>query len=59
MDYRETADIREMQVKPSAPSRSDMARELRKQADSLRDEGNTAAEFWLADQYEKTANLLN
>ncbi|MFT6352903.1 MAG: hypothetical protein ACJARJ_002388, partial [Neptuniibacter pectenicola] len=52
MDYRETADIKEIQMKPSTPSRSDMARELRKQADCLRDEGNTAAEFWLAEQYE-------
>ncbi|WP_067982302.1 hypothetical protein [Neptuniibacter pectenicola] len=59
MDYRETADIKEIQMKPSTPSRSDMARELRKQDDCLRDEGNTAAEFWLAEQYEKTANLLN
>lgn len=36
-----------------------MATELRRQADVLREQGKTAAEFWLAEQYEKTANLLN
>lgn len=59
MDYRATANIKMMKVKPSTPTRHDMARELRRQADALRDQGKTAAEFWLAEQYEKTANLLN
>ncbi len=59
MDYRATANIKMMKVKPAAPSRSEMAAELRRQANALRDEGKSAAEFWLADQYEKTANLLN
>lgn len=59
MDYRATANIKMMKAKPTVPSRSEMAKELRRQADTLRDEGKTAAEFWLAEQYEKTANLLN
>lgn len=59
MDYRATANIKMMKTKPATPSRQEMAEELRRQANALRDEGKTAAEFWLADQYEKTANLLN
>lgn len=59
MDYRATANIKMMKAKPAAPSRQEMAKELRRQANELRDEGKTAAEFWLAEQYEKTANLLN
>lgn len=59
MDYRATANIKMMKAKPLTPSRKDMAKELRRQADTLRDEGKSAAEFWLAEQYEKTANLLN
>ncbi|MCP4596401.1 hypothetical protein [Neptuniibacter sp.] len=59
MDYRATANIKMMKTKTPTPSRSEMARELRRQADTLRDKGKSAAEFWLAEQYEKTANLLN
>lgn len=59
MDYRTTANVKMMKSKPINPSRAEMAQELRRQADELRDTGKTAAEFWLADQYEKTANLLN
>ncbi|EAR62239.1 hypothetical protein [Neptuniibacter caesariensis] len=59
MDYRATANIKMMKAKPATPSRQEMAQELRRQANALRDEGKTAAEFWLAEQYEKTANLLN
>ncbi|WP_299179157.1 hypothetical protein [uncultured Neptuniibacter sp.] len=59
MDYRATANIKMIKAKPSSPSRHEMAEELRRQANMLRDEGKTAAEFWLAEQYEKTANLLN
>lgn len=59
MDYRATANIKMLKANPVAPSRAEMAFELRKQAEVLRDKGKTAAEFWLAEQYEKTANLLN
>jgi len=59
MDYRATANIKMMRPKPSSLTRREMAAELRRQANTLRDEGQTAAEFWLAEQYEKTANLLN
>lgn len=59
MDYRATANLKTLKANPVAPSRMEMANELRRQADALRDNGKTAAEFWLADQYEKTANLLN
>ena len=59
MDYRATANIKMMKLAPVKPSRQDMARELKSQADVLREKGKTAAEFWLADQYEKTADLLN
>ena len=58
MDYQATANIK-MDAKHAAPTRREMADELRRQANILRDEGKTAAEFWLADQYEKTACLLN
>jgi hypothetical protein len=59
MDYRATANIKMLKANPVAPTRAEMAFELRKQAEVLRDKGKTAAEFWLAEQYEKTANLLN
>jgi propanediol dehydratase small subunit len=59
MDYRATANLKTVKANTLAPSRIEMANELRRQADVLRDNGKTAAEFWLADQYEKTANLLN
>jgi len=59
MDYRATAHIKTLKQNPVSPSRAEMANELRKQADVLGDKGKTAAEFWLAEQYEKTANLLN
>ncbi len=39
--------------------REDIIRELRRQASTLREEGQTAADFWLAEQYETTADLLN
>jgi hypothetical protein len=59
MDYRATANIKMMKRAQVKPSRKEMARELKVQADTLREQGKTAAEFWLADQYEKTADLLN
>ncbi|WP_286237391.1 hypothetical protein [Neptuniibacter halophilus] len=59
MDYRATASVKKPESDTQAPSRQAMALELKRQANILRDEGKTAAEFWLADQYEKTANLLN
>ncbi|MDI3323815.1 hypothetical protein QKW35_05440 [Pontibacterium granulatum] len=39
--------------------REEIIQELRRQAAVLRDEGETAADFWLAEQYETTADLLN
>lgn len=59
MDYRTTTNIKTLKGNPVVPTRAEMALELRKQAEELRDKGKTAAEFWLAEQYEKTANLLN
>lgn len=40
-------------------SRQQTAEELRKQAEKLRDEGQCAAEFWLAEQYEISALLMS
>jgi hypothetical protein len=59
MNYRATENIKMVKPTQIRPSRSDMAKELKLQADILRDQGKTAAEFWVADQYEKTAALLN
>jgi hypothetical protein len=39
--------------------REDIIRELRRQAAVLREQGASAAEFWMAEQYEMTADLLN
>lgn len=39
--------------------REDIIRELRRQASVLREQGASAAEFWMAEQYEMTADLLN
>lgn len=49
------------QLKRAEPRicREDMIRELRRQASVLRDEGQTAADFLLAEQYETTADMLN
>lgn len=59
MDSNTSTDIKVVKSKSVSPSRVKMARELRKQADTLRTKGNTPAELWLAEQYEETAKLLN
>lgn len=60
MDYQ-TVPNKSPQLQRAEPhiSREDMIRELRRQASILRDEGHTAADFCLAEQYEITADMLN
>jgi len=64
MDYRTMAAAlkpsdQSQELNPAEQDRESMASELRRQAELLREEGSCAAEFWLAEQYEISARLLN
>jgi|GEM_PF-1386954 len=61
MDYRSfhAATRIQNQMRNKAEKRHDLAAELRRKAEKLRDEGQSAPEFWLAEQYEISARLLN
>ncbi|MGB0467207.1 MAG: hypothetical protein ACPGF7_06710 [Pontibacterium sp.] len=60
MDHRALhSSKQQLQLSEPRIKREEIIRELRREASVLRDNGESAAEFWLAEQYEMTANLLN
>ncbi|MBY4675699.1 hypothetical protein [Marinobacterium arenosum] len=61
MDHRTIAAVLNSSERSSKNERErqQLATELRQRAEQLRDEGQHAAEFWLAEQYEISARLLN
>ncbi len=61
MDYRTSNSLTqpEQPLPVRSSSRHDnLVRELQQRAEQLRDEGTHAADFWLAEQYEMSAQLL-
>lgn len=59
MDYQTVpSNSPQSQRADSRIRREDIVQELKRQASMLREEGQTAADFWLAEQYETTADLL-